>query len=71
MLSDKGYLQRRADSVGTGGISSDAPETIVKLEEKLLRLEVNKTAGGRQEGRPSSEDSHPQEAPARFPVENY
>jgi hypothetical protein len=39
------HLQRRADSVGTGGISSDAPEAIVKLEEKLLRLEVNKTAG--------------------------
>ncbi|WP_193067519.1 DUF3560 domain-containing protein [Halomonas sp. 3D7M] len=32
------YLQEKADAVGTGGISSDDPDAIKKLEEKLAKL---------------------------------
>lgn len=32
------YLQAKADAVGTGGISSDDPDAIKKLEEKLAKL---------------------------------
>lgn len=32
-------LRRRAEAVGTGGISSDDPEAVTKLQEKLVALE--------------------------------
>ena len=32
-------LQRRAENVGTGGISSDDPDAILKLQEKIEGLE--------------------------------
>lgn len=39
-LSDEAKeLESRADSVGTGGISSDDPEAISKLDDKLLKAE--------------------------------
>jgi len=36
-----GELQRRAASVGTGGVSSDDPEAVAKLKAKLARLEAD------------------------------
>jgi hypothetical protein len=42
------YYENKADSVGTGGISSDDPDAIAKLEKKLAQLierqEMMKTA---------------------------
>ena len=39
-LSDEAArLEARADNIGTGGISSDDPEAVAKLEDKLLKLE--------------------------------
>ncbi len=37
-------LARRAAAVGTGGISSDDPEAVVKLKEKLAKMEANQDA---------------------------
>lgn len=34
-------LQAKADRVGTGGISSDDPDAVDKLEEKLAKLQAN------------------------------
>jgi len=36
------YYTHKAESVGTGGISSDDPEAIIKLKEKLNKLESNR-----------------------------
>lgn len=36
-------LARRADAVGTGGISSDDPEAVTKLREKIAKIEVRRT----------------------------
>jgi hypothetical protein len=33
------YYEQKAESVGTGGISSDDPDSIDKLEEKLMKLQ--------------------------------
>lgn len=35
------YLERRAERVGTGGISSDDPNAIKKLQEKVTALKAN------------------------------
>jgi hypothetical protein len=37
-------LDRRADGVGRGGISSDDPDAVAKLREELLRLEARQEA---------------------------
>lgn len=37
------YLQAKADAVGTGGISSDDPDAITKLKDKLAGLEKKQT----------------------------
>ena len=37
-------LQRRAEAVGTGGISSDDPDATQKLQEKIERLERDREA---------------------------
>ena len=40
--SDKAdYYEQRAEGVGKGGISSDDPDAIIKLQEKLKRLEAS------------------------------
>ena len=36
--------ERRAASVGSGGISSDDPEAVVKLRERLAELEAEQEA---------------------------
>lgn len=36
------YYERKADSVGTAGISSDDPEAITKLKEKLAVMEAKR-----------------------------
>ena len=38
--SKAGHYAAKADSVGKGGISSDDPEAVVKLREKLAKLEA-------------------------------
>lgn len=35
------YYEQKAESVGTGGISSDDPDAVDKLESKLLQLQEN------------------------------
>lgn len=37
-------IERRADAVGTGGISSDDPEAVVKLQEQLADLQARQVA---------------------------
>lgn len=44
-LADKAeQLQRRAESVGTGGISSDDPEAITKLQQQLADAQSSQAA---------------------------
>jgi len=35
-----GYYADKAESVGTGGISSDDPEAIIKLKDKLVKMQA-------------------------------
>lgn len=56
------YLEGRADAVGSGGISSDDPEAIAKLREKLAGLEASQAymakinAAWRKAGKPKADD---------------
>ncbi len=36
------HLRERANSVGTGGISSDDPDSVVKLQSKLVKMELQR-----------------------------
>lgn len=40
-LDEAAELQRRAEAVGTGGISSDDPEAVTKLREQLAGVEAS------------------------------
>ncbi|KKN73239.1 hypothetical protein LCGC14_0402240 [marine sediment metagenome] len=51
--SKAGHYAAKAANVGKGGISSDDPEAVVKLREKLAKLEARQErmkAGGREVG---------------------
>lgn len=39
LSTEAGKLEARADAIGTRGISSDDPEALAKLQDKLLQLE--------------------------------
>ena len=68
----------KADSVGKGGISSDDPEALVKLREKLAKMEARRAglkalnlAHKRFLKNPESLDKSDLDFSARFRVRNY
>lgn len=56
-------VARRADAVGTGGISIDDPDAVVKLKEKLAELEAGQeqmkaiNVAWRKAGKPKADDT--------------